>query len=228
MVVVGKYRSRRRKGGNLLSAVRKTGVVKAIETMKDVAHHPLDHQPMEILKTVEKHVTDHPEHVTQLLNDVAKDMSNVDVNSVNPIHKFTSEFPNFSGPDPYAFARSLRKTFKMDDHPKADHAKVGGGIFKSGFSEMKKFASNFNPADSVSQSFDNLDRIHMEDHSFRGIAKNAINLHSAMLHGHAAYAQASGLAMTPFTAGSSAVALGGVAMAQNKIADAETVIARRL
>ena len=228
MVVVGKYRSRRRKGGRILNAIHTGQVKKAVSSMKEMAHHPLDHAPMDILKSVEKHVVEKPDHAVHLLNSVAKDISDINVHSVNPMHNFTSEFPNFSGPDPYAFARALRKEFKFDEHPKTDHVKVGGNIFKSGFSELKKAASNLNPAHSVSKAFDSLDRIHMQDHSLKGMTKNAMHTHSAFLHGHAAYSQASGLALAPFTAGSSVAALGGIGMAANKIADAEETAARRI
>jgi len=229
MVVVGKYRSRRRAGGTLLSGIHQNRLARAAQDFQEVAHHPFDHAPMDVLKTVEKHVTSAPAEAVDLLNKAAKDVSNIDVNAINPMHNFTSEAPNFSGPDPYAFARSIRSMLTTDvKQPHADHERVGGDLFKSGFSAVKKLASDLNPAHSVHKGFDSLDRIHMEDHSFRGIARNAIHTHSAMLHGHAAYSQASGLMLAPFTAGSSAAGLGGVGIAQNKIADAEEAFARRI
>lgn len=229
MVVVGKYRSRRRKGGNILAAVHKNRIVKAVQEVKQAVHHPFDHAPMEMLKSVEKHVRNEPEHAVHVLNQVAKDVSNFDPNAMNPMHNFTSEFPNFSGPDPYAFARSIRESLGKDTkQPHTDHEKVGGNLFKTSFSAVKSFANELNPAHSVHKGFDSLDRINMKDHSLRGFAKNAIHMHSAMLHGHAAYGQASGLMLAPLTAGSSAAGLGGVAMAQNKIADAEEAFAKRI
>ena len=136
MVVVGKYRSRRRKGGNILAAVHKNRIVKAVENVKQAVHHPFDHEPMAILKSVDKHIRSEPEHAVHILNQVAKDVSNIDPNAMNPMHNFTSEFPNFSGPDPYAFARSIRQSLGTLNNHTRTTTKWEETFSKMGFQQL--------------------------------------------------------------------------------------------
>ena len=221
MVTVGKYRSRRRRGGKLNVKIVSDHLSKAIETAKDAVSHPMDHEPMEILKTVEKQA---PSVAAKLLNEHVRG----DVQTITPMRSLTSEFPNFGGPDPFAYARSLREKFKFDALPRANHERVGGNIFKEAFSTVKKATESLNPAHSVGSAFDSLDRIHLQDTSLRGISKNALHARSAFLHANAAYAQTTGLMLAPVTGGASVAGLGGVGMATNKIADAHETMARRI
>ena len=221
MVTVGKYRSRRRRGGKLNVNLVATHLSKAVEKAKDAVSHPMDHEPLEILKTVEKQ---EPSVAAKLLNEHVRG----NMLTITPMRSLTSEFPNFGGPDPYAYARSLREKFKFDSLPKADHPRVGGNIFKDAFSTVKKTAAELNPANSVGSAFDSMDRIHLQDTSLRGISKNSLHARSAFLHANAAYSQTTGLMLAPVTGGASVAGFGGVAMAQNKIADAHETIARRI
>ena len=136
MVTVGKYRSRRRRGGKLNVKLVANHLSKAVETAKEAVSHPMDHEPLEILKTVAKQ---EPSVAAKILNEHVLG----DVQTITPMRSLTSEFPNFSGPDPYAYARSLRAKFKFDSLPKADHPRVGGNIFKDAFSTVKKATSAF-------------------------------------------------------------------------------------
>ena len=240
VVKVGRYRSRRRGGG---AAVAGGGVVtkvlnqqlkQAVHEVKHAVHHAADHEPMEVLEAVQKHIPHHPEQVDQILREAGKNLRDFSHGRIPAIPNYTTSYPNLSGPDPMAFARHLRQKYFDHHHTRAhaDHQRVAGGLnFKSIGDSAKALVNTFNPADSINQGMDQLDKINFKDTSARGMAKNALHGYSGFLHGQAAYSQATGLAVSPFSAMDAGIPTAGLmalGMAQNKFGDAAGALAHRI
>ena len=237
---VGRYRSRRSRvrsggaavaGGGLVDAVHTDRLKQAVGEIKHAVHHAADHEPMEIINAVQKHIPHHAEHIHDVLREAANDLRDYSWEGTPAHHNYTTSYPNLRGPDPMAFAKHLRQKY-IDVHHK-ETARTGGGLdFGDAMKVAKQVTDPFNPAESINQMMDATDSMNLKDNSIRGIAKNALYAHSASMHGHAAYTQTSALALAPFWA--TGVALGGSAgfaaagIGFNKVGDASSTLADRL
>ena len=159
MVRVGKYRSRRskRSGGNILASAMQEQAKAAIATAHEAVTHELDHSPAEVVKAVAPHVMDHPEKVNELLKTLVHDIEPV----YREAPRYTSRFPDFSGPDPMVIAKQLRKRLGLDRAPH-EH-RVGGNPFSELKGMTKSLVDTFNPATSAKASIGEFNQIKFSD-----------------------------------------------------------------
>ena len=226
MVRVGKYRSRRskRSGGKLLGSALADQAKATIASAHKAVTHSLDHSPAEVVKAVAPHVMDHPEKVDAILKSL--------VHNIEPVYrnppKYTSRFPDLSGPDPMVIAKQLRTRLGFD---KAPHERHGGNVFGELKGMTKSLVDAFNPAESAKASIGEFNQIKLKDTSARGIARNMLHGYAGYLHGQAAYAKTTGLAVAPFSAMDAGIPTAGFAalgVSEDKFGDTAGTIARNI
>ena len=181
-------------------------VARAAGQIDEVAHHPIQHHPEELLREAQKFVAKAPEVAHQIMEE------HHDYPEFSLINPLTTRFPDHSV-NPMAHALAARKLYvdtAKTNFDKRKKQKVGGAIdFKKAVDETMTFADNFNPASTVDKMMGNFDRVNLQDTSARGMAKNGLNLYAANLRGHAAYSQMTGLALTPAVALGAALPMAG-------------------
>ena len=176
------------------------------EAFKSI-QNPLEQDPQDLIDVAQKHIESAPHHAHEILGLARK---------VPALHNFRTRQAStrFSDKrhDFMALAHRVRQQFSQDAHPKMHHKRVAGALdFKSIFSDTKKLAEGFNPADSAGAAMDSFNKINLHDTSAKGIAKNALHGYAGNLRAHAAYAQTAGLALTPAVALGAAVPMAGFA-----------------
>ena len=186
MARVGKYKSRRtsrpRKGGGIVPDIVHEAAAKAVEVADKAVHHTHQHEPQEVVKAVQKHITEAPDVAKRLLDEHVMSLPK----SSRPIlQPFTYSFAD-PHVDPFAHAQRIRKQF-VDARPNKKH--YGGALdFKSVFSKTKEIAQGFNPADSAGKAIESFNKINLNDPTPKGVAHNALHAYAGNMRAHAAYA----------------------------------------
>lgn len=199
---------------------------KAAGEISEFAHHPSQHHPNELLKEAQRLVSrGAPEVAHEVLQ------AHHDYPEFSLINPFTTRFPDHSV-NPMAHALAARKLYGVDRPKTNESGRAGGGLdFKSITSATEQMANTLNPASTVDKMMGNFDRVDLNDWSARGVAKNGLNLYAANLRGHAAYAQTTGLALTPGVALGAALPIAGfhaTGVAFNGAADGVDTINRHI
>lgn len=165
----------------------------------ETSHHPTQHAPSDLLNVAQNLYSQAPEMAHGVLRDHHSYPQPPPLGLINP---FTTQYPDHSV-DPMAEALAVRK-----EHWDAN---VGGALdFGALTKATNTLVETFNPESTVDNMMGNFDRVNLQDTSARGIAKNGLNLYAANLRGHAAYAQTTGLALTPAVALGAAVPMVGL------------------
>ena len=169
---------------------------------EETSHHPAQHTPSDLLQVAQNLYSAAPEVAHEVLRNHHSYPQPPRLGLINPFHP-TSQYPDYKV-DPMAEALAVRKQFWDQD------TREGGGLdFGKLSNAVTKLSDTFNPESTVDHMMGNLDKVNLNDTSARGMAKNGLNLYAANLRGHAAYAQTTGLALTPAVAVGAALPIMG-------------------
>lgn len=179
----------------------------ALNDAHKAIQHPFEHDPDELVQIAQKHIATAPHIAHEIASHARRIPSSINFRPRKVYTRFGDKSHDFM-----AHAFKVRQQFGVDGHAKTHHRRVAGALdFKSIFNDTKKLATGFNPADSADKAMGSFNKINLNDTSVRGIAKNALHGYSGNLRAHAAYAQTTGLMLTPAVALGAAVPMAGFA-----------------
>ena len=179
----------------------------ALNEAHKAIQHPLEHHPEDLIQEAQKHIETAPHIAHEIINRARFIPSRLDFAPKPPSTRFGDKSYDYM-----AHAYKVKQMFGGDQHVKTHHRRVAGALdFKSVFHDTTELATGFNPADSAGKAMNSFNKINLHNTSMRGIAKNALHGYAGNLRAHAAYAQTTGLMLTPGVALGAAVPMAGLA-----------------
>ena len=189
--------------------------------------HPLEHHPEDLIREAQKHIESAP-HIAHEIVSHARFLPD----KLDFVRRRVSTRFGDKSHDYMAHAYKVKQMFGFDSHAKTHHRRVAGALdFKSIFDDTQELATGFNPADSAGAAMDSFNKINLHNTSARGIARNALHGYAGNLRAHAAYAQTTGLMLTPAVAVGAAIPMAGLAatgQALRGYADGVDAVNRRI